>query len=141
MMGVNLNMAWKGFDFSALIQGAFGAKVYWQHAAYNTPTVRFGYQINKEVADGRWVEGRTDATYPRLVDYQDEQNTKLSDFYLENKSFLKIRNVQLGYTLPKALTMNLTLKEYAFTAVWRTSSPLLSTKDLTQKLVEWLIPQ
>ena len=107
MMGVNLNMAWKGFDFSALIQGAFGAKVYWQHAAYNTPTVRFGYQINKEVADGRWVEGRTDATYPRLVDYQDEQNTKLSDFYLENKSFLKIRNVQLGYTLPKALTMKL----------------------------------
>ena len=72
--------------------------------------MRFGYQINKEVADGRWVEGRTDATYPRLVDYQDEQNTKLSDFYLENKSFLKIRNVQLGYTLPKALTMKLNIE-------------------------------
>ena len=104
IMGLSLNAAWKGFDISALIQGAFGAKVYWQHAAYNTPTVRYGYQINKEIADGRWYEGRTDAKYPRLVEYQDEQNTKYSDFYLENKSFVKIRNIQLGYTLPKALT-------------------------------------
>lgn len=103
LMGISLNAAWKGFDISALIQGAFGAKVYWQHAAYNTPTVRHGYQINKEIADGRWYEGRTDATYPRLLDYQDKINTQLSDFYLQDKSFVKIRNIQLGYTLPKSL--------------------------------------
>ncbi len=104
MMGLNLNAAWKGLDFSALIQGSFGAKVFWQNMAYNTPTVRYGYQINKEMADGRWYEGRTDATYPRLLEYQDAINTQYSDFYLENKSFVKIRNIQLGYTLPKTLT-------------------------------------
>lgn len=104
LMGFNLNATWKGFDISVLLQGAFGAKVYWKHDAYNTPTVRYGYQINKKVADGRWYEGRTDATYPRLLEYQDEINTKQSDFYLENKSFVKIRNIQLGYTLPKYLT-------------------------------------
>ena len=104
MMGLNLNAGWKGFDFSMLIQGSFGAKVYWQNVGYNTPTVRYGYQIVKKIADGRWYEGRTDATYPRLVEYQDKLNTQQSDFYLENKSFVKIRNIQLGYTLPKVLT-------------------------------------
>lgn len=102
--GLNLNAGWKGFDFSVLMQASLGAKVYWQSAAYNTPTVRKGYQLNKEVCDGRWQEGRTDATYPRLLQYQDTRNTQMSDFYLQNKNFLKIRNIQLGYTLPKAWT-------------------------------------
>ena len=102
--GLNLNAAYKGFDISALIQGQLGIKTYWQSSAYNTPTVRKGYQINKEVADGRWYEGRTDATYPRLLQYQDTRNTQLSDFYLQNRAFLKIRNLQLGYTIPQALT-------------------------------------
>ena len=102
--GLNLSASYKGFDFSALLQGIAGVKVYWQTAAYNTPTVRYGYQINKDVADGRWYEGRTDAKYPRLLQYSDTRNTRASDFYLHNKSFLKIRNIQLGYTLPKAWT-------------------------------------
>lgn len=105
LFGINLNAAWKGFDFSILMQGSMGAKVYWQELAYNTPTVRKGYQINKEVADGRWYEGRTDATFPRLVEYNSSKlNQQQSDFYLQNKDFLKIRNIQLGYTLPKAWT-------------------------------------
>lgn len=102
--GLNLTAAYKGFDFSTLLQGVAGVKVYWQGAAYNTPTVRYGYQINKEIADGRWYEGRTDATYPRLLQTQDTRNTKQSDFYLQDKAYLKIRNIQLGYTLPKTVT-------------------------------------
>lgn len=101
LFGLSLNAAWKNIDFSMLLQASMGAKVYWQSAAYNTPTVRYGYQINKEVADGRWYEGRTDATYPRLLQYSDTRNQQLSDFYLQNKNFLKVRNIQLGYTLPQ----------------------------------------
>ena len=99
--GLNMNASWKGIDFSILFQGQAGTKQYWQSAAYNTPTVRYGYQINKEVAEGRWYPGRTDATYPRLLQYDNPRNTQASDFYLENRAFLKIRNIQLGYTLPK----------------------------------------
>ena len=102
--GLNLNASYKGFDISALLQGQLGIKTFWMNTAYNTPSVRFGYQINKEVADGRWYEGRTDATYPRLLQYSDTRNMKNSDFYLEDRSFLKIRNIQLGYTVPKAIT-------------------------------------
>lgn len=102
LFGLTLNAAWKGLDLSLLLQGSMGAKVYWQSTAYNTPTVRYGYQINKEVADGRWQEGRTDASYPRLLQYSDKRNQQLSDFYLQDKNFLKIRNLQLGYTVPES---------------------------------------
>ena len=108
--GLNLSASWKGIDFSMLFQGQAGVKVYWQSMGYNTPTVRYGYQVNQEVADGRWYEGRTDATYPRLLSYDDPINTQASDLYLENKAFLKIRNIQLGYTFPKAWTDKLQLE-------------------------------
>jgi hypothetical protein len=103
LFGLNTSFEYKGVDLSILFQGVAGVEAYWQGAQYNTPTVRYGYQLNKEVVDGRWYEGRTDASYPRLLQYSDTRNTKASDFYLENKSYLKIRNVQVGYTLPKSV--------------------------------------
>ena len=112
--GLNLNAAYKGFDFSVLFQGQAGVKVYWQNALANTSTVRFGYQLNKDVAEGRWVEGRTDAIYPRLLQSQNQINTQMSDFYLENKAFLKIRNIQLGYSLPKSITKKMQLERLRF---------------------------
>jgi hypothetical protein len=108
--GLNAFAEYKGIDFSILVQGVSGVNVYWQSAHYNTPSVRYGYQLNKEVVEGRWYEGRTDATYPRLLQYQDTRNTMASDFYLENKSYLKIRNVQLGYSLPKTIAQKLFLQ-------------------------------
>ncbi len=110
--GLNAFAEYKGIDFSILIQGVSGVKVYWQGAHYNTPSVRYGYQLNKEVVEGRWYEGRTDATYPRLLQYQNTRNTMASDFYLENKSYLKIRNVQLGYSLPKTIAQKLFLQRF-----------------------------
>lgn len=105
LLGLNLNAQWKGIDFGMLLQASLGAKRYWQHTAINTPTVRYGYQLNKEVCDGRWYEGRTDATYPRLLFYSNANiNTQASDFYLQDLAFLKIRNIQLGYTLPQKWT-------------------------------------
>ena len=112
--GLNLNAAYKGFDFSVLFQGQAGVKTYWQHDLANTSSVRFGYQLNKEVAEGRWTEGRTDATYPRLLQSQNEINKQRSDFYLSNKAYLKIRNIQLGYTLPKTVTDKMQLERLRF---------------------------
>ncbi len=56
------------------------------------------------MCDGRWYEGRTDATYPRLLFYQNNINQQASDFYLQDLAYLKIRNIQLGYTLPQKWT-------------------------------------
>lgn len=101
--GVNLGFSWKGFDFSTLIQGVGGGKSFWKFPGYNTASVKYGCTINKKIADGRWYEGRTDATAPRLLSTSDSRNTKDSDFFLYDNSYIKIRNIQLGYALPKQI--------------------------------------
>lgn len=101
LIGVNLNASWKGIDFNMLIQSRLGGYHYFVEDGYNTSNVRYGYQLNKKVAEGAWREGRTDATYPRLLEYENTINKQPSDFYLSKRDYLKIRNIQLGYTLPK----------------------------------------
>lgn len=101
--GVNLGFDWKGFDFSALLQGTSGMMQVWNDI-YHTTGVRWGYQVNQEIADKRWYSGRTDATYPRLLNTTDTRNTRASDFWLQNKAYLRLRNIQLGYTVPKSVS-------------------------------------
>lgn len=115
--GLNLNASYKGIDISVLFQGQAGAEIYWQHNLVNTPTARYGYQMNKNVAEGRWYEGRTTpAKYPRLLESSDTRNTQMSDFYLEDLSFLKIRNIQLGYSLPKSIISKISFERIRFYA-------------------------
>jgi TonB-linked SusC/RagA family outer membrane protein len=104
--GLSLGADWKGFDFSMLLQGSSGLQQIW-HDLYHTTGTRWGYQINREVADGRWFDGRTDASYPRFTNYVDTRNTKNSDFWLQNKSYLRLKNIQLGYTIPSTVSKSL----------------------------------
>lgn len=101
--GLNLGGAYKGFDFSVLLQGVTGVETYWLDN-YFRPSVRHSYQLNKTIADGRWHEGITPgaAKYPRLLEFSDNRNTLISDFWIQNRSFLKIKNIQLGYSFTKA---------------------------------------
>lgn len=101
--GINLGFDWKGFDFSMLLQGTSGLLQVWNDL-YHTTAVRWGYQINQEVADQRWYPGRTDATYPRLLNTVDARNTRANDFWLQDKAYMRLKNIQLGYTLPKSFT-------------------------------------
>ncbi|MVZ62674.1 SusC/RagA family TonB-linked outer membrane protein [Sphingobacterium humi] len=101
--GFNIGFDYKGIDFNVFLQGAAGNKVIYSDIHY-TPTVRWGYQLNKEIIDGRWTEGRTDASFPRLLPYTDSKNTRASDFWLQNKAYMRVKNIQLGYTIPNHLT-------------------------------------
>lgn len=101
--GFNLGFDYKGIDFALFLQGNAGNRLVYTDG-YFTPTVRWGYQINNEIADGRWVPGKTDASYPRLLPYTNTLNTRGSDFWLQDKSFLRVKSIQLGYTIPNELT-------------------------------------
>lgn len=101
--GFQLGFDYKGFDFSMLMQGNAGLQVVWRDL-YNTTGVRWGYQLNQEIADGRWFDGRTDAKYPRLLNYTDNRNLVNSDFWLQDRSYMRVKNVQLGYTIPATIT-------------------------------------
>lgn len=114
--GFNFGADWNGFDFSCLLQGAAGLKVHWGglDGASFWPQVRRGNQINKTIADGRWYPGRTNAIYPRLLDYSDGRNRVASDFWIQDKSYLRVKNIQLGYTIPKNLSQKILIDNLRF---------------------------
>lgn len=67
----------KGLISLFFFQGQAGAKIYWQNDLANTASVRYGYQMNKEVVEGRWYEGRTtSAEYPRLLEYSNNKTNR-----------------------------------------------------------------
>ena len=97
--GLTLTMDWKGFDFSMLLQGQLGAQ------ALNVTRRTDLYYINlPKTILNRWTgEGSTNK-YPRFAFDSANENYRVSDYWMEDASFLRARNIQLGYTLPARLT-------------------------------------
>ncbi|MDQ3278934.1 MAG: SusC/RagA family TonB-linked outer membrane protein, partial [Bacteroidota bacterium] len=99
--GFRGDLGWKGFDFNFFLQGVGKANGYIRGAA------RHAY-INEsanpqKVHLDRWTPENTDASYPRLT-YQLSHNQRFSTFWLEDASYIRLKNIQLGYTLPVSLT-------------------------------------
>ena len=95
---INLGFEYKGFDFSMLMSGTGSYKVQYR-SSYTTDWT--DAILAQDIYEGRWYEGRTTpAKFPRLL-VNDNKNTQNSTLWQTNKSFFKIRNIQLGYSLPK----------------------------------------
>ncbi|OOQ59792.1 SusC/RagA family TonB-linked outer membrane protein [Mucilaginibacter pedocola] len=101
-LGWNLGMSYKGFDFSALTYASLGGDIY---RAYER-NANFSNKYRGVLA--RWTgEGTTnDARYPRYSFLDPNSNIRVSDRYVEDGSFVKVKNIQLGYTFSKAMLKN-----------------------------------
>lgn len=105
--GFTATAAWKGFDILIFGQGAGGNKLYQglrrldiQTANYSTAALR------------RWTGAGTSNNYPRLVDGDPNNNFIYpSAFYLESGAYFRIKNLQIGYTLPQSLLRKATLNK------------------------------
>lgn len=98
--GLNLGFEWKGIDLNILLQGQAGnCKV------FNVTRRTDLYYINlPKTILNRWTgEGSTNS-YPRFTFDSANENYRVSDLWLEDGSFLRARNIQLGYTLPQQWT-------------------------------------
>lgn len=97
--------AYKGFDFSCFFQGVYGNKVYNGVSMYTLSGLG-GYNNLSRDMIGRWHgEGtQNNPKYPRMGGSMDNNSILQSDRLLEDGSFLRIKNVQIGYTLPQVLT-------------------------------------
>lgn len=95
--GINLNVAWKGIDLSMMWQGMIGNDVFdatrrVDITASNLPSWMLG----------RWTGEGTSDRYPRFV-LGDNVNWQASDLYVYDGSYLRLKNIQIGYTLPSNL--------------------------------------
>ena len=97
--GFNLGFEYKNFDFNLFLQGQMGVQ------AFNVTRRTDLYYINlpKSILN-RWTGEGTTNRYPRFVFDSANENYRVSDLWVEDASFLRARNVQLGYTLPQNLT-------------------------------------
>lgn len=95
-MGLNLGLDYKGFDFSVFFYASVGNDILRNYERQQPLANQGSYWID------RWTgSGSTDGT-PRLTTGLN-RNAVISDFYVEDGSFLRIKNIQLGYSLPKAI--------------------------------------
>ncbi|HLN56272.1 MAG TPA: TonB-dependent receptor [Bacteroidales bacterium] len=99
---VQAGLEYKGFDLSLLFQGVTGRSVYLSGNYFEA------FQNNgkiSEIALGRWTpETAADATYPRLSARNNLNNFQNSSFWLRDGSFIKLRNAEIGYTVPSRIT-------------------------------------
>lgn len=97
--GLTVSADWKGFDVIAFGQGAAGHKVFSGLRRFGITTAN--YQTS---ALGRWTGPGSSSSYPRLTEADPNKNfVNPSDFYLQDGNFFRIKTLQLGYSLPKAL--------------------------------------
>ncbi|MBO4469771.1 MAG: TonB-dependent receptor [Bacteroidales bacterium] len=95
--GLNFQASWKNFDFSMLVQGVAGVQVFDCTRRTDIKSVNLpAYMLN------RWTGEGTSNKYPRFV-VGDIRNWVSSDLYVYDGSYARIKNVQLGYTLPESL--------------------------------------
>jgi tonB-linked outer membrane protein, susC/ragA family len=87
-IGFSLNLAWRGFDFSATAAGALGQQVL------------FGTRANTIYAFNRWHGEGTSNRYPRLVT-KAALSDHISDIDIENADYLRMQNITLGYDLKR----------------------------------------
>ncbi|MFN0175514.1 MAG: SusC/RagA family TonB-linked outer membrane protein [Saprospiraceae bacterium] len=105
IIGLSISMDYKGFDLSAVLSAQLGHQIF---RAYERSDVTFtNYQ---SFWLERWTPENPGDTYPRLVSTDPNNNQRPSDFYVEDASFLRLRNLQLGYSLPNAVLSRVKMK-------------------------------
>jgi hypothetical protein len=112
--GATATLNYQNFDLFVLFQGGYGNKIYLQ---VNQDIEGFyrPFNVTQRVYDTRWHGEGTSNTMP-LVSWLDQPNNikEPSSRFLEDASYCRLKNVQLGYTLPKQLTNKLHIKALRF---------------------------
>ena len=110
--GFNASVSWKGIDVSMLWAGSAGMKYLWIADGYSSSTTRNGWHVAERIADDHYYFNEANTTdpanningkFPRLKNSTDGQNNVASDFWLYDASYVKLKNLQIGYTIPQRI--------------------------------------
>ncbi|KAA6438373.1 TonB-dependent receptor [Dyadobacter flavalbus] len=99
--GINANVAFKNFDLTIFAQGVQGNEIF-NHVRYWTDFEVFQGNRTKRMLYESWRPDNPDAKLP-ILDANDAQSGEPSTYFVENGSYLRFKNIQLGYTLPKSV--------------------------------------
>lgn len=96
--GINMGANWKNFDLTVLIQGAAGAKQY-------VSTGESGNIGNflLDVYENRWTIDNPSSVHPRIANRSDQYYSGNNDYWLRSSDYIRLKNLELGYSVPTAL--------------------------------------
>ncbi len=112
--GLNFGASYKGLDFKLSLQGVYGSNIVNALLRYNASTSSPGGIMENWLVsrfEDRWSPANPNNNGARIARSDDNKNYQnFSDLYIEDGSFLRVRNVQIGYTLPSVITSKVALK-------------------------------
>lgn len=111
--GFTYNLSWKGFDLNMLIQGVGKRDMFLRGELIEPFHSNYSYVMYTHQLD-YWTPTNTNARWPRLSSPGSSSNTnnyqKSSNIYLLDAAYLRLKNIQLGYTLPQSLVSRIGIK-------------------------------
>jgi TonB-linked SusC/RagA family outer membrane protein len=112
--GFSFNASYKNLDLTAFFQGVAGVDVF-NALAFRTEG-SYGQVFNRTQRsfEERWTGEGTSNTYPRIIYDDPNNNTRVSSRYVDNGAYMRLRNLQIGYSIPKSLLSKLRLERLRF---------------------------
>lgn len=112
--GFGVSTGYKGFDLSLFFQGA-GRQSFWINAAGTAPFIN-DTQVLKAYADSYWSEENQNvyALWPRLSTTWNSNNFATSTWFMRDASFLRLKQMEFGYTIPKRYTEKIKMNNLRF---------------------------
>ena len=115
--GVNFGSKIAGFDVSALLQGVQNRNLYVNPSSNTIEEFYNGYGNVQSFHLDRWTpQTANSAIYPRLSIGGNPNNTLTSSFWMKNGDYLRLKNIELGYSLPMSVLNRIHLKGVRFFA-------------------------
>ena len=96
--GLDLGFRWHAFDLNATIFGSFGNEIFDAQKQFYIFR-NFSTNVRSDLLANSWTPTNQNSKYPRL-DVNDTYSYALSSFYVEDGSYVRMRNLQIGYTIP-----------------------------------------
>ncbi len=105
--GLTMGAEWKGFDMNMFFQGTYGNDIFDYSQRGDVPAMNRPSWIL-----GRWIGEGTSDHLPRLTNQNTNRNWRSSDLYIKDGSYLRLKNLQLGYTLPASVLSKKFVKRF-----------------------------
>jgi TonB-linked SusC/RagA family outer membrane protein len=109
--GLNMSASWKGFDLAVYWSASAGRKDYWTNHFNNVTLLAATQSLTYTQYYDSWTYDNRDALLPRLVYGSRGNNKASSTYWLDDMSFIRLKNLQLGYSLSKRMTDRLKISD------------------------------
>jgi len=109
--GINLAFTYKNFDLTAFLYGSQGNDIFNWNTWWVDFWPSFQGQKSKNLLYNSWTPTNTGAKTPKATNKSNfSSNTEINDYYIEDGSFLRMKNLQIGYTIPESIMSKVRIK-------------------------------